>query len=168
MNTALVDNLLLLIAALVSAFFVYRLEQRITGPLGSFFAVFPVVLVLFNMLAHLIAIAAVNYDRYQSGAFTYTFVLYGQVLFAIVSIVICYYALSYARKFMQGRKLFRKKTIILNGLSALLFLPLVPFNPISMLPVIAAIVSSISISLARAPKPEVVTRKRLQVRQAVR
>lgn len=149
MNTALIDNLLLATACLIALLLTRFLKDRQTGLAAAFFLLFPPLLVFLNMWAHTIAVVVVNYKRYLSGSFQYSFRFYSLLLFGVVFLVVSGLNLAQAKKLIRGDA--SRKTILhwLNGGTAVLFLPLAAINPIALLPVLASVVSSITVLLQK-------------------
>lgn len=149
MNQVIIDNSLLVTAALVALLITRFAKERKTGAVGSFFILFAPLVIFLNMWAHVTAVSIVNYQRYLAGNFKYSFSFYGLLLFGIVFIVVSGINISCARKRIKGDTTQKPTILWLNLGTSLLFLPMIYFNPIALLPVLASIVSSLALWLMK-------------------
>lgn len=153
MQSALIDNTLLACAAIVALLITRFTKERKAGAVGSFFLLFGPLVIFLNMWAHTIAVSIVNIKRAQAGSFQYSFTFYGLLLLGSVFIIGSGLNLDLSRKYIKGN-LDHKPRILWNNLAtALLFLPLAPINPIALLPVLASIVSSLSLWVVKLSAP---------------
>src|SRR5918993_986072 len=166
MNQALIDNSLLAAAFILALLITHFTRKRKAGSIASFFLLFAPLIVFLNMWAHTIAVSIVNIQRFQAGNFQYTFSFYGLLLLGIVFIVVSGFNIGCARKVIKGEMGQKSKIHWLNLATALLFLPLIFINPISSLPVIAAIVSSLTLWFMKPPVQTLVYARRSTSRAA--
>jgi hypothetical protein len=149
MNQVIIDNSLLAFAGITALLITVFSKGRKVGAVSSFFLLFAPLIIFLNMWAHTIAVLIVNYQRYLSGSFQYTFSFYSLVLFGVVFVIFSGINISCARKRIKGDKTQNATILWLNLATSLLFLPLIYFNPIALLPIIASIVSSVTIWLMK-------------------
>lgn len=153
MNQVIIDNTLLAIAGITALLITRFTKERKTPVVGSFFLLFSPLIIFLNMWAHSIAVLIVNYDRYQSGNFQFNFHFYSLLLLGVVFIIVSGINISCARKHIKGDQTQKPLMLWINAATALLFLPLIFINPISLLPVLASIVSTITLFLLKTAKP---------------
>jgi hypothetical protein len=151
MNQALIDNSLLGSAFILALLITRFTRQRKAGSIASFFLLFAPLIVFLNMWAHTVAVSIVNIKRFQAGNFQYTFSFYALLLLGIVFIVVSGFNLDCSRKIIRGDLRQKSKIYWLNLATAMLFLPLIFINPIASLPVLAAIVSSLTLRFMKPP-----------------
>lgn len=151
MNHAVIDNLLLASAFVLSLLITRFTKERKAGSVSSFFLLFAPLVVFLNMWAHTLAVCIVNIKRLQAGSFQYSFAFYGLLLFGIVFIIVSGFNIDFARKRIKGDMNQRGRILWLNLATALLFFPLMFINPIALLPVLASIISSATLWLMKAP-----------------
>ncbi|CAA9531213.1 MAG: hypothetical protein AVDCRST_MAG96-3573 [uncultured Segetibacter sp.] len=150
MNHAIIDASLL-VAAFITAVLITRFsKKRKTGAISSFFLLFSPLIIFVNMFAHTIAVSIVNYKRYVAGTFQYNFSFYSLLLFGIVFMMVSGINISCAYKRIKGDMSQKSGILWLNGGTAILFLPLMPINPIALLPVIASVISSATLLLMKS------------------
>ena len=149
MDQAVIDNLIRLISLLTALLVLRFSKNRMTGIISSFFLLFAPLVIFYNMWAHTLAVLIVYYKKYLLGNFQYTFHFYSLVFFGVIFILLSGYNISCALKSIKGDLSQKRKIHMLNFATALLFIPMVFINPIASLPVIASIVSSISLRVAR-------------------
>lgn len=149
MNQAFIDNAILLIAALTALLIIRFTKQRNAGRLSSFLLLLSPLIIFLNMFAHTVAVLVVNLKRYQAGSFQYNFHFYSLMLFGIVFMVVSSINISCARKRIKGDLEQKSRMLWLNLGTALLFLPLIFINPIALLPVLASILSSVTLILMK-------------------
>jgi hypothetical protein len=155
-NTPLIDNSILAVACIIAILMVRFDKQRKTGAIASFFLLFSPLVIFINMWGHTVAVSIVNYQRYVAGNFRYTFNLYGLLLFGVVFIVVSGMNIAAARKRIKGDIQQHTSILWINLFTATLFLPLAYFNPISLLPVIASITSTVALlSMKRTKIPSI-------------
>jgi hypothetical protein len=149
----IIDNALLA-SAFITALVITRFtKDRKAGAVASFFLLFAPLIVFLNMWAHTVAVLVVNVQRYFAGSFHYSFTFYSLLLFGIVFIVVSGYQIHCARLRIKGDASQKSKIIKLNVLTSVFFIPVVFINPISLLPVLAAIVSSITVICMKSFQP---------------
>jgi hypothetical protein len=149
MNHVIIDNALLALAC-VSAILITRFSKgRKAEGVSSFFLLFSPLVVFLNMWAHTVAVSIVNIKRYQAGSFHYSFSFYSLLLFGIVFIIVSGFNIDCSRKIIKGDMRQKPKILWFNLATALLFLPMMFFNPIALLPVLASIVSSVALWLMK-------------------
>jgi hypothetical protein len=149
MNRELIDNSILLIAAIVAIIIIKCSRQRTTGAWSSFFLLFPALIIFLNMWAHTVAVIIVNIQRCLAGKFQYSFTFYGLVFFGVVFILVSGYNIHLSRKRITGDASVNKRIHVTNIITSIGFLPMVLLNPIASLPVLASIVSSISLAFLK-------------------
>lgn len=149
MNQTLIDNALLVSAAVIALLITRFSKERKTGSISSFFLLFSPLIVFLNMWAHTIAVLIVHFKRYQAGSFQYSFHFYSLLLFGVVFIIASGINISLARKRLHGDTTTSATIHWLNLGTALLFLPTVLLNPIGLLPVLASLVSSAALKLIK-------------------
>src|SRR4028119_451387 len=150
MNNTLID-IALLVASSITALLIARFsKERNAGLISSFFLLFSPLIIFLNMWAHTVAVLIVNYKRYLAATFQYSFSFYSLLLFGIVFIVVSGINISCARKRIKGDMNQKSRILWLNGGTAILFLPLTLINPIALLPVIASVVSSITLLIMKS------------------
>ncbi|GAA4341863.1 hypothetical protein [Flaviaesturariibacter amylovorans] len=149
MNQALIDNTLLSLACLCALAITWTTKRRRAGNLPSFLLLFAALVVFLNMWAHCIAVALVNWNRYRSGIFYYTFAFYGQLLLGVVAILVSGFNIHHVRRHIKGLPRQRPVLYGLNAATAALFLPVIPLNPIGALPVLAAVLSTGTLVFAK-------------------
>ena len=149
MNQVIIDNSLLLSSGIIAALIVRSTRQRQVGGFASFLLLFSALVVFLNMWGHTVAVLAVNYKRYLSGGFQYSFAFYALLLLGIIFILVSGFNIHYCRKIIKGDTTHHQTILWLNGATALGFLPLMPINPIALLPVIASVVSTICLLTIR-------------------
>lgn len=154
MNQPLIDNLLLLGAFISAVLIVKPSRGRRMHLLPSFFLLFAPFIIFLNMWAHTFAVLIVNYKRYLSGTFEYGFHFYSLILFGIVFIGVSGIQIHYTRKLISGHQAHKRKIHTLNIITASLFLPLFFVNPLGLLPVIASVISSLTLVLAKVKHHE--------------
>lgn len=154
MNQPLIDNSLLALAFITAILMVRSNSGRRFPLLSSFFLLFAPLVIFFNMWAHTVAVLIVNYKRYVSGTFEYSFHFYSLVLFGVVFIIISGMNIDYARKLINGHQAYKTKLHSLNVITGLLFLPVFFINPLGLLPVIASVISSLTLVLAKIKQSE--------------
>ena len=147
MNELLIDNALLVISFLIAIIIIRMAKKRKTGIFYSFFLLFPALLVFLNMWAHTFAVIIVNFKRYQAGSFHYNFLFYSHLLFGLVFILLSGVLIHFSRGRIEGQRNLQKPILIVNGIMAVLFLPVGFINPLGFLPVISAILSSATIGI---------------------
>lgn len=146
----LIDHALLVLA-LITAILIIRFTNGRQYPLlPSFFLLFAPFVIFYNMWAHTVAVAIVNYKRYLAGTFHFGFHLYSLVLFGVVFIAISGFNIHYARKVVNGQPEYKRKIHLINLVTALLFIPVFFVNPLGALPVIASALSSITLVSVKA------------------
>jgi hypothetical protein len=144
-----IDNALLIISAILSIITVRTLKGRIVSLVNGFFLLFPAMLVFLNMWAHTVAVLIVNYQRYQKGTFQYSFIFYGLLLLGFVGILVSGLIIHYSKKLARGYHRYKSTLYILHLITMTLFLPVGFINPLGFLPVMAGIVSIVTIQLTR-------------------
>ena len=150
MNNTLID-IALLVASSITALLIARFSKdRKAGLISSFLLLFSPLIIFLNMWAHTVAVLIVNYKRYLAGTFQYSFSFYSLLLFSVVFIVVSGINISCARKRIKGDMSQKPRILWLNGGTAILFLPLMLINPIALLPVIASVISSITLLLMKS------------------
>ena len=130
------------------------MDKRKTSLPFAFFLLFPQFLFFGNMLAHTVAVVAVNVIRMQEGTFRYSFHFYSLLLFGIVFMVTSGLGIRSAKKRIEGDRAQGKTILWLNGMTVLFFLPVIPLNPIGALPVLASLLSSITLGIGRPFRAE--------------
>jgi hypothetical protein len=103
---------------------------------------------LLNIVAHLIAVGWVALIRMQTGVFQYDFKFYTLVQFGILLLLINGYLLNRIGHISRGNQVVYRQIIIACLLQSAIVLPLFPFNPLSLLPVITSVLLVLSIGLA--------------------
>ncbi len=160
MNQVFIDNALLASAGITAILVTRFTKSRTAGAFPSFLLLFAPLVTFFNMWAHTIAVSIVNVKRFLAGGFHYSFSFYSLLLFGIVFIITSGFNIDCARKRIKGDSTQKKKILWLNFATALLFLPVMFLNPIALLPVIASLVSSVTLWVMKAPAHELIYEKR--------
>lgn len=145
MNHILIDNSLLAASLLIAVIVSKTLKDRKTGILFSTILLFSPLITFLNMWAHTFAVSIVNARRYFAGTFQYNFAFYSLLLFGVVFIVMSGFAIHYSKKYITGDKGKKRSIYLFNLLILLSFLPVVFINPLASLPIIAAIISSVTL-----------------------
>lgn len=156
MNQVIIDNALLVIACITALLVTRSTKERKIPVVASFFLLFSHLIIFLNMWAHTIAVLFVNYERYQAGNFQFSFHFYSLLFLGIVFIIVSGINISCARKRIKGDGTQKPLMLCLNAGTALLFLPLILLNPISLLPVLASITSSITLLFIKSAAPTLV------------
>jgi hypothetical protein len=151
MNHLIIDNALLALACLLALLITRFTKKRKAGGVSSFFLLFAPLIIFLNMWAHTVAVSIVNIKRVQAGSFQYSFSFYSMLLFGIVFIISSGFTIDCTRKIIKGDMGQKPKILWLNLATALLFLPMMFINPIALLPVLASIVSSVTLWLMKPP-----------------
>jgi hypothetical protein len=162
MSRLIIDNTLLAIAFFAALLITRFTKERKTSAISSFLLLFAPLVVFLNMWAHTVAVAIVNIQRYLAGHFVYSFSLYSLLLFGVVFIVVSGINIDCARKFIKGDQRQKSSILWLNLFTALLFLPMMVFNPIALLPVLTSIVSSVTLWLMKPMASTLIYEKRKQ------
>jgi len=152
MNQTLIDNSLIVLSILGAIAIAKYSKKRQASFVFSFFIIFPPLLVFLNMWAHTIAVLVLNVQRWLAGTFRFTFLFYSQILFGLVFIFLSGITIHYSRKRMEGDEKQFRTILLLNAITAVLFLPVGFLNPIGFLPVIAAVLSTITLLIGRGLK----------------
>jgi hypothetical protein len=147
MNQAYIDNALIGLSFIGASAISLCLRRRMTGFLFSSILLFPPLLIFLNMWAHFIAVAVVNIQRSTAGNFQYSFSFYSLLLFGLVFIVLSGTVIHFTRLYVCGQRRQKKFIYIVNGITAVLILPVGFLNPIGFLPVICSIISSLALLL---------------------
>lgn len=150
MDHFLIDNSILAAAALTALLLVRFGRHRKVGAWASFLLLFAPLVTFLNMWAHTVAVLMVQYARYRAGSFQYNFNCYGLLLLGIVFIVVSGINIDGVRKRIRGDVGTQALLYWLNLATALLFLPLMPLNPIALLPVLGSLLSSLTLWAIRA------------------
>jgi hypothetical protein len=150
MNTVIIDNAILALSLITALLITRFTKERTSGFIASFFLLLSPLVIFYNMWAHTVAVAIVNYKRYLAGSFQYSFSFYSLLLFGIVFIIVSGINISAARKRIKGDIKQKKMILWLNGATAFLFLPMMLINPIALLPVLASIISSVTVILMKS------------------
>jgi hypothetical protein len=151
-NQDLVDACLsvaTLLAALLYNFSLSRQRGYVSKKGFTFFLVFLALYPLLNMVAHLIAVGIFSYIRMQAGVFQYDIKFYTLIQFGLLLILINGYLLNRIRQISRGNWLVYRQIVIACVLQSAIILPLFPFNPISLLPVITSVLLVSRLAFAR-------------------
>lgn len=147
-----IDNSLVLVSIILAVVTIRTLKDRAVAPVTGFFLIFPAMLVFLNMWAHTVAVALTAYQRYGKGTFHYNFHFYALMLLGFTGIGVSGLAIHYAKKLAQGYRRNKAALYTLHGIIIALFLPVGFINPLGFLPVMAAIVTMMTIRLTRRKK----------------
>lgn len=145
MNQAYIDNALIGLSIIGASAISLFLRRRMTGFLFSSILLFPPLLVFLNMWAHFIAVTVVNIQRSKTDSFQYSFSFYSLLLFGLVFILLSGTAIHFTRQYVCGQRRQKRFIYIVNGITAVLILPVGFLNPIGFLPVICSIVSTLAL-----------------------
>lgn len=156
-----IDNSLILVSILLGLITVRTLKDRTTAAVAAFFLFFPAWLVFMNMWAHTVAVLITAYKRYTKGTFQYSFHFYGLMLLGLVGITISGLAIHYGKKVARGYRRYKGTLYTLHLLIAALFLPVGFINPLGFLPVMAAIVSMLTLRLSGRKKARPILQRSL-------
>lgn len=154
MTQTLIDNTLLALSLVTAILLVLLGSKRRTAIVPAVLLLYSPFVVFLNMWAHNVAVLVASYNRYLAGVFVYDFRFYSLLLFGAVFIVVSGLNFNYARKIINGDSSHKKIIHWLNGLTTLFFLPLFTLNPIALLPVIASVISSITLTVMKSGKEE--------------
>jgi hypothetical protein len=145
MNQAYIDNALIGLSIIGASAISLCLRRRMTGFVFSSILLLPPLLVFLNMWAHFIAVVVVNIQRNNAGSFQYSFSFYSLLLFGLVFIVLSGTSIHFTRQYLCGQRRQKRFIYIVNGITAVLILPVGFLNPLGFLPVICSIVSSLAL-----------------------
>lgn len=142
LNHQYIDNFLFVITGISSLAFCYIINRKKPLHLSKayiFSLVFLSLYTLLNICAHLIAVAAVAIVKAKAGIFAYDLRFYTLLQFGVLLVIINVYLLRKTIRIIRGdwdnyRGIY--KACILQ---ILISLPLVPFNPLSLLPFITSV-----------------------------
>jgi hypothetical protein len=149
MNQVLIDNSLLTVALIIAALITWRTQPRRHGAFACLLLLFAPLVVFLNMWAHTIAVAVVNVGRYRTGTFQYTFTVYGHGLLGVLFILVSGFNIHCVRRHLQGVHRQKRTILWLNAATAAGFLPLILLNPIAALPVLASLLSTVTLAVAK-------------------
>jgi Kef-type K+ transport system membrane component KefB len=105
-----------------------------------------------HMWAHLFAISIVNFLRFTRGEFEYNLRFYALMQLGVVLLLISGLSLHVIRRWAAGAPALERPLIALAGLQMLFSFPLYPFNPIGMLPGLAAVLLLLVLALTGAQR----------------
>jgi hypothetical protein len=152
MNTLYYDLIVAaatLLSCFVYNFFLYRHPAYVSKKGFTYFLTSMAMYPLLNMLAHLIAISTYAIIRLQAGAFQYDIKFYALIQFGVLLVLINIYLLNQIKHISRGNWSVYSQIVIACVLQSLIVLPLFPFNPISLLPVLTSILLVLRIAVAR-------------------
>ncbi|MDO6391625.1 hypothetical protein Q4E40_15920 [Pontibacter sp. BT731] len=152
-NTVIVDSSLILLAIIggwMLGNIMYRNRQTPVSWFTLFLVNFAALWCMFNWIAHVIAVLAVNVQRIMAGSFVYTFPFYAMLLMGITFIALSVLQLSRIRQLSQGKHYLRKQLTLVSWSIVALSLPIVPLNPIGLLPVISSVIILATVSLTKS------------------
>ncbi|QMU28568.1 hypothetical protein [Adhaeribacter radiodurans] len=142
LNRQLIDSLLFVItvfATLSYCYFIFRKKKVYFSKGYTFSLVFLTLYTLLNMCAHLIAVIVVACMKAKAGTFEYDLRLYTLIQFGVLIVIINYYVLTKLTQVFQGNWNDHYGIYKAGFLQILITLPLVPFNPISLLPSLTSV-----------------------------
>lgn len=163
----LIDNSLILVSIILAILSVRTLKDRSVAAATAFFLIFPSMLVFLNMWGHTVAVLVTNMKRFEKGTFQYSFHFYGLMLLGFTGIVVSGLAIHYAKKLARGYRRYKSTLYTIHLITAALFFPVGFINPLGFLPVLAAVVSTVTIRLASRKKALAACRRRVAARIAV-
>lgn len=161
---AWIDNSLVLVSLILAIITVRTLKDRSVALATAFFLIFPSMLVFLNMWAHTVAVLIANIKRFGRGTFHYSFHFYGLLLLGFTGIMVSGLAIHYSKKLAQGYRRYKSTLYTIHLIMAAIFLPVGFINPLGFLPVMAAVVSAVTIRLAGRKKALAASRRRLAAR----
>ncbi|MDO1445658.1 hypothetical protein Q0590_05325 [Rhodocytophaga aerolata] len=141
MNTLSTDLLILaitIVCCFLYNFVLYRHPEYASKKGFTYFLVFLAMYPLLNMMAHLIAITTFAVIRIQAGVFQYDMKFYTLIQFGVLLVLINGYLLHAIQQLSRGNKTVYRSVVLACVLQSAIILPLFPFNPISLLPVITS------------------------------
>jgi hypothetical protein len=152
MNTLYYDLIVAaatLLCSFIYNFFLYRHPRYASKKGFTYFLTCLAMYPLLNMLAHLIAVSTYAIIRLQAGAFEYDMKFYALIQFGVLLLLINLYVLNQIKHISCGNWSVFTQIVIACVLQSLIVLPLVPFNPISFLPVLTSILLVLRLTFAR-------------------
>lgn len=161
-----IDNSLVVVSIILAIVTVRTLKDRSAAAVTAFFLIFPSMLVFMNMWAHTVAVLITNIRRFGKGTFQYSFHFYGLMLLGATGIVISGLAIHYSKKLALGYRRYKPTLYTLHFFIAALFFPVGFINPLGFLPVMAAIVSAVTIKRSGRKKALAASRRRVAARIA--
>ncbi|WP_210490251.1 hypothetical protein [Rufibacter aurantiacus] len=142
LETQLIDSIILVVTVFFSATFTYVIHRG--KPLGkkgmvfSFLLVFLAQYTLLNICAHLIAVTAVALIKMRAGTFVYDMRFYTLIQFGVLLAIINGYLFRSVKQICLGKEQRFRNLVKACCLQILISLPLFPFNPLSLLPVMTS------------------------------
>ena len=161
-NTQLVDSSLFGLAV-IAAWFIgnrfYRTRKACIKKMPLLLMVFMAMWCSLNMVGHLVAVLWVNIQRMQQGAFSYNLHFYNLLLMGIVFLSLSLLQLSRIKLLCQGKYYMRQQLTVFCLTLAVISLPLFPFNPIALLPVISSLTILITVAATKKQWQESIVSK---------
>ena len=152
MNTLYFD-LMAAAASLLCCFvynhFLYKHPDYASKKGFTYFLALMAMYPLLNMMAHLIAVGTYAIIRLQAGAFEYDMKFYALIQFGVLLVLINMYLLNRIKHISRGNWSVYPQIVMACVLQSLIVLPLFPFNPISLLPVLTSIILVLRLTFAR-------------------
>ena len=142
LNTQYIDSLLFVITVLASMAYCYFLfrQPAYNFKKGLAFGLISLALyALLNMSVHLIAVTTVAVLKARAGTFEYDLRFYTLIQFGVLLFFINWYLLRGIKQICRQNWANYRNIQVVCGLQILITLPLFPFNPISLLPVIISV-----------------------------
>lgn len=160
MNTLYYDFIVLAVtipACFIYNFFLYKNPDYSSKKAFTWFLVFLALYPLMNMIAHLIAVGTLSILRFHAGVFKYDLKFYTLIQFGILLGIINIYILNRINQISRGNWLVYKNITIASALQSAIVLPLFPFNPISILPVMTSVLLVLRLLAAKRGREVVKT-----------
>jgi hypothetical protein len=136
-------------ACFIYNFFLYRHHGYAAKKGFTYFLTCMAMYPLLNMIAHLIAVSTYAIIRLQVGAFVYDMRFYALIQFGVLLVLINIYLLNQIKQISRGNWSVFRQIVIASVLQSMIVLPLFPFNPISLLPVLTSILLVVRLIVAR-------------------
>jgi hypothetical protein len=162
-----IDNSLILVSIILAIITVRTMQDRSVALVTAFFLLFPPMLVFLNMWGHTVAVLIANIRRFERGTFHYSFHFYALMLLGFTGIAVSGLAIHYSKKLAQGYRRYKRTLYTIHLIMAALFFPVGFINPLGFLPVLAAIMSSVTIRLSGRKKALAASRRRVAARIAI-
>jgi uncharacterized protein with PQ loop repeat len=104
---------------------------------------------LLNMVAHLIAVSTFAIIRMGAGVFQYDMKFYALMQFGVLLLLINGYLLNCINQISRGNWEVYRQVVTACVLQCAITLPLFPFNPIGLLPVITSVLLVARLAFAK-------------------
>jgi hypothetical protein len=150
MNTLSTDLLILavtVVCCFLYNFFLYKNPEYTSKKGFTYFLVFLAMYPLLNMIVHLIAVTTFAIIRFQAGVFQYDIKFYSLIQFGVLLVLINGYLLHAIKQLSRGNRTVYRPVVLACMLQSAIILPLFPFNPICLLPVITSVLLLLTLTI---------------------